>query len=191
MCTFFFLPLQNRRRTTMGKVFRKASRREEVVRLGKGSRSRAKIILKRIAQLHRVIHGTLPCVKIRNYKQAASLARSFRSCTRRRTDRRRKQRRVEKTGQLPFFWNVKHLECVSQDEEPLKVRSILRKSTNQLRPKRRVQFAPEALHSPEIQKRRTITRSDSTYSSSRAWLSRSQIRGPHPRRHLGNRAMGS
>ena len=46
-----------------------------------------------------------------------------------------------------FFWNVKHLGCVFQDAEPPKVRSILRKSTNSLRPKRRVQFAPKAFAS--------------------------------------------
>ena len=38
----------------------------------------------------------LPCAKITNHKRAASLAESVHSCTRRRTDSRRKERRVEK-----------------------------------------------------------------------------------------------
>ena len=56
------------------------------------------------------------CVsKFTNYKQTASWARSFRSCTRRRTDRRRKQRGVEKTGQLPFFLECEALGmCISR-----------------------------------------------------------------------------
>ena len=43
--------------------------------------------------------------------------------------------------------NVKQLGCVFQDVEPPKVRLILRKGTNSLRPTRRVQFAPDALQS--------------------------------------------
>ena len=97
------LPLREPQTNNDGKSLSKGTPPRGSGPCGTGSRSRAKIILKGIAQLHRVIHGTLPCVKITDYKQDASWARSFRSCTRRRTDRRRKQRGVEKTGQLPFF----------------------------------------------------------------------------------------
>ena len=68
------LPLQNRRRTTMGKFHRKAGRPEGAVHPRKGSRNCAQMTSREIAQVHRVIHGTLPCVKITNHKQAASLA---------------------------------------------------------------------------------------------------------------------
>ena len=87
----------------MGKILGKAGLPEGAVHPGKGSSSRAKITSKEIARIHHVIHGTLSCVKITNHCQAASLARCVRSYTKRRTDSRRKRRRVEEKGQLPLF----------------------------------------------------------------------------------------
>ena len=55
------LSLQRRRRTTLGKVLRKASRPQEAVHLERGVRSRARTTSKEIAQLHHVIPGILPC----------------------------------------------------------------------------------------------------------------------------------
>ena len=43
---------------------------------------------KELAQIRRVIRDTLPCVKMTDHQQAASLARSVRSFTRRRTNSR-------------------------------------------------------------------------------------------------------
>ena len=98
------LPLWIRRRKTMGNILRKAKPPGEgTVYSGKGSRSRAKIISKEIEQTHRVIHDILPCVKMTDHQQAARLARSVRSFTRRRTDSRRKQSRAEEEGRWPSF----------------------------------------------------------------------------------------
>ena len=109
------LPLQNRRRTTMGKVLRKASRPQEAVHRLKGSRSCAKITSKELAQIHGVNHGILPCAKITNHKKAASLARSVRSFTRSWIiSRIKEERRVKEKGQ--------QLGCVFQDVEPPEVK---------------------------------------------------------------------
>ena len=57
-------------------------------------------------------------------------------------------------GSVAPVWSVKQFGCVFQDADPPQVRSILRKGTSSLRPKRRVQFAPEASESAEIRQRK-------------------------------------
>ena len=49
--------------------------------------------------------------------------------------------------------NAKQFGCVVHDSDPPKVRLILRKGTNSLRPKWRVQFAPDALQSAKTRER--------------------------------------
>ena len=85
-------PLQNRRRTMVGKILQNVDHPEEAVHPVKGARGRAEIALMVIARTNRVMFGTLLCVKTTNHTQAASLAKSVRSYTWRRTDSRRKQR---------------------------------------------------------------------------------------------------
>ena len=97
------LPLPPKLETKSDEKFPSKGKPPRGVHLGRGSRSRAKITSKELAQIHRVIRGTLPCVKITNDQQAASLARSVRSFTRRRTDSRRRHTRVEEKGQWPSF----------------------------------------------------------------------------------------
>ena len=96
-------PLQNRRRTMVGKILQNVDHPEEAVHPVKGARGRAEIALMVIARTNRVMFGTLPCVKTTNHTQAARLAKSVRSYTRRRTDSRRKQRRVEEKGMSQQF----------------------------------------------------------------------------------------
>ena len=115
----------------MGKILRKASRPEEPVNPGKGSRSRARNTSKKLTQIYRVIHDILPCAEITNLKQAASLAKSVRSYTRERTDSRRKeQRRVEEVGSVAMIKNVSQLGCVFQDVEPSKSYQCYGKAQN-------------------------------------------------------------
>ena len=135
------LPLREPQTNNDGKSLSKGTPPRGSGPCGKGSRSRAKIILKGIAQLHRVIHGTLPCVKITNNCKFGKKCSFLHKETDRQTQ---KAKRCRGNRSVALFWSVKHLGCVSQDAEPRKVRSILWKSTNSLRPKRRVQFAPEA-----------------------------------------------
>ena len=48
------------------------------------------------------------------------------------------------------LWNVKHSGCASQDAEPPKVQSILRKDTKSSRPKRCFHYMQYALHFKKI-----------------------------------------
>ena len=82
---------------------------------GKGSRSFAEVTSKALARIHRVIFGILSCARIIDHRQAASMARSVRSYTRRWTDSQRKQERVEEKDQSPWIKIWKQLGmCISR-----------------------------------------------------------------------------
>ena len=86
-----------------------------------------------------------PCVKSTNHKQAASLAKSVSSCTRRRKDRRRKQRRAMEMGCCPNSEREAVGFCISRcGAAECQCNDSERHPFNET-PKKRVPFEPEAL----------------------------------------------
>ena len=91
-------PLQRRRRTTLGKFLRKASRPQETIHLERVVRNRARITSKEIAQLHCVASSRVR--EIAKHKQAANSAKSVRFHTEKQSASHIKERkRVEEKAQ--------------------------------------------------------------------------------------------
>ena len=85
----------------------------EAVHPGRGSRSRARITLKELAQIHRVIHGILPYAKIYKSQTGCKFGEKC-SFLHRKTDRQPKRtRKGGGKGSVAFIKNVKQFGLCS------------------------------------------------------------------------------
>ena len=64
-----------------------------------------------------------------------------------------RKKKSDGKGKVARARAVKQLVCVFQNAEPPKVKSMLRKGTNLLRPRRRVRFTPDVLQPAEIREK--------------------------------------
>ena len=112
-----------------------------------GARCRAKITSKASARTHRVILGTVGCVRSVYHSQTPSFTNNV-CFLHSETDRHpKKAKKGGRKGSVAVVRIVMQLECEFQDAAPPKVKSILRTGTNSWRPRRRLRLTSKALQS--------------------------------------------
>ena len=119
---------------------------EVAAQVGKWLDCRARISSKELAQLHSVKNGILWSACCTSRKRDADLGISALTHTARlkNSPAKRSKKNGDKSA-VAFLKNTRKLGCVSQDMEPPKSSSILRKSSNILKPIRFVPFTKAVL----------------------------------------------